>query len=250
MKLARARRKWRSQVIMGTMRTMRTKIICTIGPASRKLSILRKLVKEGMNIARINTKYGNVKEFEKIINDLQKIDSTKILIDIKSLKYINWLKKQKFDYLAVSFAESSDKIKRIRELMLPNKVKIISKIETKKGVNNLDNLIRVSDGIMVARGDLGENVPLEQLPLFQKFIIKKCNKNKKMVITATEMLLSMVNSKVPKKTEVSDVANAVLDGSNALMLSEESAIGRYPVLAVRMMKKIIEDTERKGKFLK
>lgn len=229
---------------------MKTKIICTIGPASRNISVLGKLVKEGMSIARINTKYGNEKEFEKIINDLNKIDSVKILIDIKSLKFIDWLKKQKIDYLAVSFAESPEKIEKIRKLILPNKAKIISKIETKKGIDNIDELIKVSDGIMVARGDLGRNIPLEELLLFQKIIIKKCNKKRKMVITATEMLLSMVNSKIPERSEVSDIANAVLDGSDALMLSEESAIGKHPALAVRIMRKIIEETEKKGKFLK
>ena len=229
---------------------MKTKIICTIGPATRKMPILKKLYSEGMDIARINTKYGNIREFEEIMNSIQKIDSTEILLDIKSLKYLPWLKSQKFDYLAVSFAESSEKINKIRKLMLPNKVKIISKIETRRGVENIDKLIQVSDGIMVARGDLSKNIPLAELPLFQKLIIKKCNKKKKMVITATEMLLSMVDSKIPEKAEVSDVANAVLDGSNALMLSEESAIGKHPVLAVHMMRKIIEDTEKKGKFLK
>ena len=229
---------------------MKTKIICTIGPASRNPSVLKKLVKEGMSIARINTKYGNEKEFEKIINDLNKIDSVKILIDIKSLKFINWLKKQKIDYLAVSFAESSEKIEKIRKLILPNKIKIISKIETKKGIDNIDELIKVSEGIMVARGDLGENIPLAELPLFQKIIVKKCNRKRKMVITATEMLLSMVNSKIPKRSEVSDVANAVLDGSDALMLSEETAIGKHPALAVRIMGEIIRETEKKGKFLK
>jgi pyruvate kinase len=203
-----------------------------------------------MNISRINTKYGNTREFEKTIRDIRKVDSTKILIDIKSLKYIPWLKKQKFDYLAVSFAESSEKISRIRKLLLPNQVKIISKIETRKGIDNIDKLISVSDGIMVARGDLGRNIPIDELPLFQKSIIRKCNKKNKMVITATEMLLSMVNSKIPERSEVTDIANAVLDGSNALMLSEESAIGKHPVLCVKMMKKIIETTERKGRFLR
>lgn len=229
---------------------MNTKIICTIGPASRSISVIRKLVEEGMDISRINTKYGNINEFEKTIRDIRKVDSTKILIDICNLRYIPWLKKQKFDFLAVSFAESSSQIIKIRKLFLPSKVKIISKIETRKGIDNLDDLIKVSDGIMVARGDLGKHIPLEELPLFQKFIIKTCNKKRKMVITATEMLLSMVDSRIPERSEVSDVANAVLDGSNALMLSEESAIGKHPVLCVKMMRKIIESTERNGKFLK
>jgi pyruvate kinase len=155
-----------------------------------------------------------------------------------------------FEYIAVSFAERVSQIKDVRRLLHPKKIRIISKIETKKGIININDLIRVSDGIMVARGDLGKNIPFEEVPLFQKWIIKRCNQKKKMVITATEMLLSMTSHKIPERSEVSDIANAVLDGSDAVMLSEETAIGKYPALAVKTMNKVIKATENKKKLLK
>ncbi len=226
----------------------RIDIIATIGPASRSSSILKNLKKAGMTISRLNTKYGSKKEFENQIKILKGL-KVKILIDIKDELYLNWINSQNVDFVAISFAESASTITRIKA-RLDKKIKIISKIETLKGITNLSNLIKVSDGIMVARGDLGKNVELERLPLFQKEIILKCNLSKKMVITATEMLLSMVSSKIPERAEVSDVANAVLDGSDALMLSEETAIGKYPVLATEFMKKTIKETLKFGKKLK
>ncbi len=227
---------------------IKTQIIATIGPASSNFSILQRLFKAGMDCVRINTKYGNIKQYENTLKCIEKLNSEKkrkckILFDIKSIKYLPWLQKQKFDYLAVAFAESAKQILEIKKILRKKDVKIISKIETKKGIDNLYELIKVSDGIMVARGDLGDNVPLERLPIFQKEIIRECNKKKRFVITATEMLLSMQNSKEPERAEVTDIANAVLDGSNALMLSEETAIGKYPAEAVKMMNKIIKETE-------
>jgi len=229
---------------------MKTKIIATIGPASNNYPILKKMADSGMNIARINTKYGSIKKYLQIVNKLKRIGRCRILFDIKGLKMIGWLKTQDFDYLAVSFADTASQIKRIRRLFSPKKVKIISKIETKKGIKNIDNLIKESDGIMVARGDLGDNISFERVPITQKLIIKKCNKKKKIVVTATEMLLSMTKSKIPERAEVSDVANAVLDGSDILMLSEETAIGKYPALAVKTMRLIIKETEKKKRLLK
>lgn len=224
---------------------MKTKIIATIGPAS--LDKIPELCKAGMKIARINTKYGDVKQYTKVIQDLRKC-KCKIMIDMKGNGLLGWIKEQDFDFLAVSFAESAKQIKQIRK-ELPKKIKIISKIETRKGFNNLNELITECDGIMVARGDLGRHVPFHELPIFQKLIIRRCNRRNKFVITATEMLLSMVNSKIPERAEVSDVANAILDGSNAVMLSEESAIGKYPVLTVQTMAKVINSTEKNMKKL-
>ncbi len=222
----------------------KTKIIATIGPSSIGFFTLKKMVKAGMDIARINTKYGSISEYKKVKKGLKKTGKCKILFDIKSLKVIDWLKDQEFDYLAVSFAETASQIRKIRKKFGSRKIKIISKIETKKSINNIDSLIKESEGIMVARGDLGKNISFEKVPMAQKKIIKKCNDKKKMVITATEMLLSLTNRKIPERSEASDIANAVLDGSDALMLSEETAIGKYPVLAVKIMKKVIKETEK------
>jgi len=222
-------------------------IIATIGPSSLSRAVIRKMVKEGMTIARINTKYGSVKQYNLIMKHLEGT-GCRILFDIDNLKILEWIKGQKYDYLAVSFAESAEQIRKIQGIVGKD-VKIISKIENRTGIKHIDELIRESYGIMVARGDLGDNIPLEKLPIFQKVIIKKCNRSRKMAITATEMLLSMTRSRVPERAEVSDVANAVLDGSDALMLSEETAIGRHPVLVVRTMRKIITETQRDKEVL-
>ena len=129
-------------------------------------------------------------------------------------------------------------------MLKDKKIKIISKIETKKGLKNINELIKASDGIMVARGDLSKNIPFEKVPYYKKLIIDKCNSKRKFVIVATEMLLSMVKSKTPTNAEVEDVFSAVIEGGNALMLSEETAIGNYPVLTVKTMQKIISNAEK------
>ena len=227
---------------------MEPKIIATIGPASSKPAILKKMAKAGMNIARLNTKYGTEEEFDKIAHELRKL-GIEILFDVKSAKAFKWVKTKHFNYLAISFAESSQQIKKIQKELNNPRIKIISKIETKKGIRNIEQLIDASNGIMVARGDLGRNMILEELPIFQKVIIKKCNQKQKFVVTATEMLLSMTKSKIPSRAEVSDVANAVLDGSNALMLSEETTIGKYPIEAVKTMRKVISKTEKNKNLL-
>jgi len=226
----------------------KVKIIATIGPVSDNKRILDRLYLEGMNISRINTKFGSIQQYEKILNNL-KGKRCEIMFDIKKLKILEWIKNQKCDYLAISFAESVNQIKKVKKILGKRKIKIISKIETKKGIKNIENLIKMSDGIMVARGDLGRNIKLEKVPITQKIIIRRCNQKRKMVITATEMLLSMVNSKTPGRAEVSDIANAVIDGSDALMLSEETAIGRYPIESLKKMKKVIKETQKMSKML-
>lgn len=226
---------------------MTVQIIATIGPASKNKSTLTKMSKIGMNIARLNTKYGSESEYDNIIKNL-KNTKCKILFDIKGTKELVWIKKKKFDYLAVSFAESAKQIEEIRK-QVSRKVKVISKIETKKGIDNIDELIKSSDGIMVARGDLGKNTRLVMIPIRQKVIIKQCLENKKFVVTATEMLLSMTKNKIPTRSEVSDVANAVLDGSSAVMLSEETAIGLHPIEVVRLMREIINATNENKRLL-
>jgi len=228
---------------------MKTKIVATIGPSSLEQEIVTKMVELGVTIVRINTKYGSLDQYEKIIHFAREANDCAVLFDVKNLDILTWLVDQHFEYIALSFAETAKQVNDIREKFEPKKIKIIAKIETDRGIENIDELIKASDGIMVARGDLGRNIPYERVPIVQKMIIKKCNEKNKMVITATEMLLSMTKSQIPERAEASDVANAVLDGSDYLMLSEETATGDYPVLSVETMAKIIKETEKDRRLL-
>ena len=124
------------------------------------------------------------------------------------------------------------------------KCKLVAKIEDREGIENVSSILDVCDGIMVARGDMGISIPLWTVPIVQKYIIKKCKVRNKSVITATQMLESMVENPVPTRAEVSDVANAIIDGSDFVMLSAETAVGKYPQKAVSMMGNIIKFTER------
>lgn len=153
--------------------------------------------------------------------------------------------KNKVDYIAQSFVRNRNDIVQVRKLVKPNlpNCKIIAKIENVQGIKNIDEIIDVSDGIMVARGDMGVSIPIYKIPFIQKLVIKKCNQAKKFVITATQMLESMVENLRPSRAEVTDVANAVLDGSDYVMLSAETAIGRHPVETVKMMNQILKFTE-------
>jgi len=153
--------------------------------------------------------------------------------------------KNEVDIVAISFVNTKDDILLAKKILQENNATpwVIAKIETKKAVENLDEILEVSDGVMVARGDLGIEVGIEKVPVIQKKIIRRANKLKKPVITATQMLLSMVNSPFPTRAEVSDVANAVMDGSDAVMLSDETTIGKYPIKAVETLKKVIIETQ-------
>ncbi len=150
------------------------------------------------------------------------------------------------DFIALSFVRKASDVLELKELTekLGKKLPVIAKIEKPEAVENLDEIISVSDGIMVARGDLGVELPLEKVPVVQKQIIRKANQAGKPVITATQMLKSMVDLPTPTRAEVADVANAVLDGTDALMLSEETAVGKYPAKVVETMSKIVSETER------
>ncbi len=149
------------------------------------------------------------------------------------------------DFAAVSFTRSAADVARVKDFLKKKgaAAQVIAKIETREAVEKLDEIIKAADGVMVARGDLGVQLPLEGIPLIQKNIIKKCNAAAKPVIIATQMLESMVRSPRPTRAEVADVANAILDGADAVMLSEETAVGDYPAKAVETMARIAESVE-------
>ena len=332
----------------------KTKIVCTIGPASESVDVLKQLMLAGMNVARINFSHGGYEEQAERINAVKKareelnlpvallMDTkgpeirigkvennsatleigqefrlvqediignekqvsityknlynevtigSKILIndgiielkvketvdkdivcevinggtisnkksinvpdlklqlpsltenDIQDIKYcIN----AGFDFIAASFIRKKQDVLEIRNLLEQNvgkNVKIISKIENREGINNFDEILEVSDGIMVARGDLGVEIPVYEVPVLQKKFIRKCNLAGKPVITATQMLESMVTNARPTRAEVSDIANAIFDMTGAIMLSAETANGKHPVECVKTMSEIAEKTE-------
>ena len=330
----------------------RTKIICTLGPASSSAGIISKMAQAGMDVARLNFSHGDHKQHQKVINAIRTVNKRRkrpiqILQDLEgyririgNLKSPIELKKGKFvfmsgrskkakdvipldcdfdikalkagmhvfisdgiidlkiverrkhcvklqviqggvisskkgvnipglklkaniftakdeldivfgiankmDYVAQSFVRNKKDIKQIMELVKPHlpECKVIAKIENKEGVDNIDGIIDECDGIMVARGDLGVSLPIYQVPILQKRIINRTNRKKKLDVTATQMLESMIDNMRPTRAEVSDVANAILDGSDYVMLSGETAVGRFPVETVRMMRQIIEFTEK------
>ncbi|MFC1887725.1 pyruvate kinase [Candidatus Cloacimonadota bacterium] len=170
--------------------------------------------------------------------------TTKNMITEKDMHDINFGIEHKIDLLAQSFVRDKNDIIQIQKILTENKFKctVIAKIENRDGINNLDGIIEKSDGVMIARGDLGVSIPIYEVPVVQKQIIEKCKKAKKISITATQMLESMRYNHRPSRAEVSDVANAVLDGSRYVMLSAETAVGKFPVESVKMMKQIIDHT--------
>ena len=323
----------------------KTKIVCTIGPASDNKDMLTKLVKAGMNVMRLNFSHGSHEEHLKKIKLLAEINkeldtSVAILLDtkgpeirtgdfvggktefkkgqvvticqediegtserftitykelyrdvrpggfilvnhvegtdivcvcanngiVKNKRGINvpgiklgfdYLSArdiddltfgcgQPFSYVAASFVRRAQDVFDVKKLLIENgrsDIQIIAKIENSEGVENIDEILKIADGIMVARGDLGVEVPAEDVPLIQKDIISKCKDMGKLVITATQMLESMQQNPRPTRAEVSDVANAIYDGTDAIMLSGESAQGKYPEEAVMTMTKIALKTE-------
>ncbi len=332
----------------------RTKIVCTIGPASRSPKLIEELIREGMDVARLNFSHGNhaehslvirhVREISRrlkkqvaILQDLggpkirtgllrngpivlkegqtftlttrqvpgneketslshplllpevrsgntilladgslelrvEEVTSTDIkcrvisggtltsqqginlpdadleipLLSKKDQRDLLFGINQKVDFIGISFVRQAQDILQVRKILKKKAgegISLIAKIEKRKAVSNIDKIIEVADAIMIARGDLGVEIPLEEVPLAQKAIIRKCNLAGKPVITATQMLESMVRNPRPTRAEVTDVANAIFDGTDAVMLSEETALGKYPLKSIRIMNKIAIQTE-------
>ncbi len=331
----------------------RTKIVCTLGPATASQSMIEKLLKAGMNVARLNLSYGTHDEHERTIGIVRETSQrlglpAAVLMDLPGPKYrigklrggsvnlkkgatvmltskemegnekelpvnlptltkdikacdtvllgdgalelkveevsgkeatckvvvggnllsgkgvvvpgmaistpfltdtlrshLSFAMAHQPDFVALSFVTTSAEVLHVKELLQRNDagIPIISKIERVQAVDSFDEILLASDGIMVARGDLGVALPLEKVPMVQKDIIRKCNKAGKPVITATQMLESMIKAPLPTRAEVTDVANAIFDGTDAAMLSGETAMGEYPVQAVQMMARIAVEAE-------
>ncbi|MFL2647760.1 MAG: pyruvate kinase [Candidatus Actinomarina sp.] len=162
--------------------------------------------------------------------------------DISDLKYGN---KLEVDIVAVSFVRNANDIKKVRKI-IDNNIKIIAKIELKSAIKNLDSIIDEADGVMVARGDLGVQLPLERVPFIQKQILDEANAKGKITVTATEMLQSMKESHRPTRAEVSDITNAILEGTDCVMLSAETAIGNHPNVVVEAMSRICEEVDSRN----
>jgi pyruvate kinase len=230
-----------------------TKIVVTVGPAIENPKVLSEIIREGGDVFRFNLKHNTpqwhsnfLKKLKTVAKEAKKMVAT--IFDLPSSNYkpfrslLAKLEKE-IDFLAVSLIKKPEEIEKIKKANFD--ARIIAKIETKEATENFEEILNVSDAIMVARGDLGINIPLEKIPYFQKEIVRKCLEKGKPVIVATQMLKSMTDHPLPTRAEVSDVANAVLDYADALMLSEETSIGKYPQRAVSMMAKIATFWERK-----
>jgi len=259
----------------------KTTIIATIGPATCNKETITELIKHHMDMARLNfswSKYDQYREWIKTIREvsmelgkiipiIQDLSGPRVqtgkehhfggeeneeVITPKDILDLDFGIEQGVEYVALSFVGSKNDVIKLKQLIKEKggNQKIIAKIERKIAVDNLDEILKETDAIMVARGDLGNEFPIEEIPFIQHEIIKKSNEAGKFVIVATQMLLSMVENSGPTRAEVSDVAYAVLDGADGIMLSEESAIGKYPVEAVSMMEKISLVAEKYQKIIK
>lgn len=251
------------------MEESKTKIVATIGPVSESKEKIIELSAHHMDIARLNFSWGTHEEYAEIIKfirDEAALSGRNIAImqdlsgprvqDIeghhfggseddqitteKDIADAYFGIEQNVEYIAQSFVGRAKDVTFLKNIIKEKggNQKVIAKIERKLAVENLESIVREADAIMVARGDLGNEYPLEEIPFVQHNIIKEANKQGKMVIVATQMMLSMTESLTPTRAEVSDVAYAILDGADAVMLSEESAKGKHPIEAVAMMEKI------------
>jgi len=191
------------------------------------------------------SKEGYINEFDSI--NIPNVKLNKEFLSDYDKKIIKFASENKVDFISLSYVSSYDDVLEVNDLLINLKdehIQIISKIENESAVSDIDRIIKASDGIMIVRGDLGCEIPIERIPGIQKKIISKCHTTGTISIVATELLSTMVNSDRPTKAEVSDIANAVLDGTDAVMLCGETTIGKYPVETLKMMEKIIRAAEK------
>lgn len=256
------------------MRYSKTQIIATIGPASGNKKILEQMARHQMDVARLNFSWGshathltyiqNIRSVSKkigkkiiIIQDLsgpriQRRDGhefnsvSKNIITEKDIRDLQFGLKNNVDYIAMSYIGNARDVRHLKMIIhdFGKNTPVIAKIERRSALKNLREIIAVSDAIMIARGDLGNEIPFEQIPFEQARIIHECKKTKTPVIVATHMLFSMTEHPEPTRAEISDVAFAVIGGADAIMLSEETARGKYPLGAVAMMEKIACEAEK------
>jgi pyruvate kinase len=238
------------------------KIVCTLGPASSSPEVIERMLKAGMDVARLNLAYGTLKEHSQTISKVRSLSQrlklpAGILLDLPGLKrshgdiravfgqHLEFALTEDVDFVALSFISSVRQVREVKQLLRKMKadIPVIVKIEQARALEESEAILEAGEGIMVARGDLALDISIEKVPMAQKRLINEANRQGKPVITATQMLESMVRSAAPTRAEAADVANAVLDGSDALMLSEETAVGSYPVEAVETMVKIALEAE-------
>jgi len=252
----------------------RAQIVVTIGPSSAKAETIRAMAENGMDVARLNFSWGNFSEHAERIISIKEAEkalkiSLIIMVDLPGPR-IQEGKGHTYDHsevsaltdhdrecvafgvehgvdcFALSFVGDAADVESCRKAIAEKggKQTIIAKIERTAALEHLDAIIAAADAVMVARGDLGEEVPIERIPFIQADIIRRANAAGKPVITATQMMLSMTESPTPTRAEVTDVANAILQGSDAVMLSDETANGKYPTEAVKMMERITIEAEK------
>lgn len=243
----------------------KTKIIATLGPGTATEERIVELIRAGMNVARINLSHGDRdshKRFIDLVKQARQVTGTDTALlldtrgpeirvsDLPSLTEedesdIAFGVRQEVDFIAVSFVRKADDVRAVRKILEENggRQAIIAKIENRQGVDNLEEILEAAEGLMVVRGDLGGEMPAEEVPLIQKRIIRAANLVGKPVITATQMLESMIESPTPTRAEASDVTNAIFDGTDAVMLSAETAVGAYAIEAIRFLARCAEISE-------
>lgn len=256
------------------MNQSRAQILATMGPSSSKENVFENMCDKQLGAVRLNFSWGDfgshldqirlIRKFEKerniLIPIIQDLPGPRIqrehghtydhgvsgAITEQDEKFIKFGIENEVDYIAVSFVAGPEDILYCKEVIkkLNGHQRVIAKIERQVALDNLDEIIKVSDAIMVARGDLGDEIPIEKVPFAQADIIMRSKKAGKTVIVATQMLASMTDSITPTRAEVTDVANAILQGADVVMLSEETAKGAYPVEVVEVMERIVLEAEK------